>query len=496
MKSALILLIFLTFQVAAQVADFLPTQKTISKPFGLPIRVDLDGKIDYLVGDRNLVFAPGVQLGWDSNTVQYSLPEMASEFLLKSPSESSGWMEYKRRRYEYGVGLITVLQKAFRLGLSPYKGAKFSMKRLKMDKAFETSNRIAIPEKLEEILAWAPGDEGIYQTYGGIQVFGGMDVLIFNAGMITLGWQNQFIISIQRMKDSILLTIAEEKLDRKSFRAGIELLNGSLTQYKGKQFKASFALNFSEPSHHQLFRDALEGRLTNLEKALSPERKKIEWKGHDISFSWGIPGIIGHINSLGSYHVEDDEQDYYLEVMQNKRSGLLVSPTFHQRFVYHNEESILLMWTTDMKKSAPGKLRKHFFGPARAVGFKGFEMELEEKNYGTVIGEVGVVITKDDVAKFSVLDSLEVSQSLKARCEELNLSCAKDSQIRSIMKKFTGAMTREWETRKKHLGILLVKEPALLHALLKESRNTKEAYFKFLSDRYQSLEGLTLLSLE
>jgi hypothetical protein len=496
MKYWVSLLLLLSLQVSAQIGEFLPSQKTISKPFGLPIQVDLDGKIDYFVGDRNLVFAPGLQIGWNSNTVQYSLPELASDFVLKAPSANTGWMEYKHRRYEYGLGLIAILQKTFRLGLSPYKGAKFSLKRLKMDKDYETPNRISIPKNLEDILTWAPGDEGIYQTYGGIQVYGGFDFLLFNAGMVTLGWQNQFILSIQRMKESILLTITEEKLNRRLLTAGILPMNGTITHLDGKQFKASFILSFAEPSHRQLFRDALEGKLINLEKALSPERKRIEWTGHDISSFWGIPGIIAQTKSRGSYHLEDDQQDYYLEVLQNKKSGLLISPVFNQRFVYHNEESILLMWTTDMKKSAPEKLRKHFFEPARAVGFKGFDRELDEKNYGTVIGELGVVITKDDISKFSLLDARDVSQSLKARCEELKLSCARESKARSIISKFTGAMKHEWETRKKNLGILLVREPALLHALMKESRLSKEAYFKFLSDRYQSLEGLTLLSIE
>ena len=65
---------------------------------------------------------------------------------------------------------------------------------------------------------------------------------------------------------------------------------------------------------------------------------------------------------------------------------------------------------------------------------------------------------------------------------------------RSIMKKFSLVIRTEWETKKKELGVLLVKHPALLHALLKETRASKEAYFRFLSDRYQSLEGLSVLA--
>lgn len=141
MRNLLWILLLASFGISAQVADFLPTQKTISKPFGLPVRIGADGSIDYLVGDRNLVFAPGVQIAYDSNFVQYSIPEVASEFSLQPPKENTGWMEFKRRRYEYGLGLIAVLQKTVRMGLAPYKGAKFAIKRLKMDKDFITSGK-------------------------------------------------------------------------------------------------------------------------------------------------------------------------------------------------------------------------------------------------------------------------------------------------------------------------------------------------------------------
>jgi organic radical activating enzyme len=89
MKNIIWLLILISVEVSAQVGDFLPTSKTISKPFGLPIKIDLDGNIKFSTGDRNLVFAPGLQLGISKSTVQYSIPEMATEFSLRSPEESA-----------------------------------------------------------------------------------------------------------------------------------------------------------------------------------------------------------------------------------------------------------------------------------------------------------------------------------------------------------------------------------------------------------------------
>ncbi len=478
-----------------QVGDFLPTQKTVSKPFSLPIKIDPDGNIEFETGNRNLVFSPGIQVGFDKSFVQYSIPELATEFSLREPSENTGWMEYKRTRYDYGAGVLAVFKQTFRLGLAPYKGAKRSMRRLKVNKDALTSNDISMPKKLAEMESWSVGDEGIYQTYGGIQVYGGFDVGPISAVSATIGWQNQFIVALERKQEGITLSITEEKLNRQSLKIGPAPLEATWSYFKGKQFKAQFILDFANPLHHELYLSALKGELTKLEDKLSPDKKSLSWSGTDLQAYWGIPFLIGQTRSQGTYQVTEDKQDYFLEVISSKQSGLLVPTSFQQKFVYHNSESILLMWTTDMKKSSPSKLRKYFFGPARAVGFSGFDITLDEKHYGTIIGEVGLVLTKDDVTKFSALNQESVSQSLKVRCEELQMKCAKPSQNRVIMKRFAQAMRAQWDMRKKYLGILLVKQPALLHVLLKETRLNKEAYFKFLSDRYQSLEGMTVLSL-
>jgi hypothetical protein len=496
MKFLLPALLLFSCQVFAQVGDFLPTEKTVSKPFGLPIKIDLDGKINFVTGDRDLVFAPGIQIGFSKNTVQYSLPKMTTEFSLRSPDADSGWMEFKRLRYEYGAGLLALAKQTFRLGLAPYKGAKLSMRRLKNDKNAITPDNLRLPKTLAEIENWNVSDEGTYQTYGGIQVYGGADLGPVNAVMITLGWQNQFSVVIQRTTEGASVTITEEGLNRQSVYVGVDPLNATATHFKGKQLRAEFQFDFSNPLHHELYASALKGELTKLEEKLTESKRKISWFGHDLTYYWGIPWLIANTSSRGSYHVTDDKQEYDLEVLETKRSGLLISASLQQRFVYHNSDSILLMWTTDMSKSNPERLRRHFFGPAKAVGFTGFDLVLDDKrNYGTIIGEVGVVITKEDVDHFSTLDHDVVRTGLKARCLELKDKCAREKHLSGIMKRYTKAMSKAWELRKKSLGIIMVKEPALLYTLLKGSRTVKEAYFKFFSDRYQSLEGLTELDL-
>lgn len=495
MKQFLWIFLLLSFETSAQIEDILPTQKTISKPFGLPIKIDLDGKISFTTGDRDLTFGPGVQVGFDRNTVEYSLPELTNEFALRPPSPSSGWMEYKRRRYDVGAGLIANLQKRFRLGIAPYKGAKTSMRRMKQDKGALTSDDLSMPEKFSELENWAVGDEGTWQTYGGIQIYAGVDVGPINVGGVTMGWQNQFIVSLQKRSEGIFLSVTEEGLDRKSINAGVEPLNGTLMHFRGKQLRAEFTLDPDVPAHHELYELALKGELDKLEASLTPEKKRITWDGHDASYYLGIPWLLGTTRSQGSYHVTEDKQDYFLEVIQSRRSGILVSAALQNKYVYHNDQSIFLMWATDMKNSAASRLEKHFFGPARSVGFRGFELTLDpKKHYGTVIAEVGVVITKDDVEGFTGLSEAAVTTALRARCTHLVLECREPGKMRAIMKKYLSAMGEEWEKRKKILGILFVKEPALLHALMKETRLSKEAYFKFLSDRYQSLEGLTVLA--
>ncbi len=487
------LLLILSANISAQVADFLPTQKTVSKPFSLPIKIDLDGKIDYVVGDRNLVFAPGLQFAWDKNFIQYSIPELASEFSLQPPKPTTGWMEFKRKRYEYGAGLHAILQKTFRLGIAPYKGASLTMRRLKIDKDALTSDDILMPKKLSEIEEWSESDEGTFQAYGGIQIFAGINFSVVTLIQGTLAWQNQFIVSIQRKLHGINLTIKEERLDRQSVFSGMELVNARWTHFKGKQFHANFELDFDNPRHHELYEIALKGDLTKLEEEIPESKKQMSWVGSDYTAYWGIPFLFSKTSSRGSYVVSDEQQDYSLEVIQSKKAGILVASANNQKFVYHNSESILLMWTTDMNKSAPKTLKKHFFAPAQAVGFKGFDIVLDDRDYGTVIGEVGVVITKDDTEKFLGVSQDIIARDLKIRCQALRLDCAETPKHAKVMKNYLLEMKKKWSEKKKGLGLLLVREPALLHVLLKNTGLNKEAYFKFLSDRFQSLEGLTKL---
>lgn len=496
MRFLFFILAFYAFAASAQVTDFLPTQKTISRPFGLPIQVSPDGHVDFVTGNRDLVFSPGIQVGFDFSRLEYSTPKLATKFSLLPPDDNANWIEYRRQRYDYGVGIQALIKKSFRLGLAPFRGARFTQKRLKVSKSEVLPRAITLPKELSEIEAWAIGDEGSYQTYGGIQVYAGADLMTGIGVTGTLAWQNQFIVTIHRREGGVVLSVTEEKLERRSLVGGVTLAELNLTGFSGKQMRADFLLDFSDPTHAELYTEALKGKLSRLEEKLLPERRKIVWEGWDRSLYLGIPFIYGHTRSQGSYEVTDDEQDFYLEVFQHRKAGLIIPTSYQEKFVYHNDESILLLWTTDMKKSSPRSLEKHFFGPARAVGFEGFEsIPPEVKNFGTVIGEVGVVITRDDVTSFSELEENSIATTLKARCTELELSCRKDSRVRKIIGRWKTAMGMKWEEKKKTLGILLVKEPVLLHVLLRGVRKEKEAYFKFLSDRYQSLEGLTLLSL-
>lgn len=338
----LFLALFVSIGAFAQVADFLPTQKTISKPFSLPIKIDLDGKINYITGDRDLVFAPGIQIGFDKNFVQYSLPQMASEFTLIPPIESSGWMEFKRKHYDYGVGLVSIMKKTFRLGLAPYKGARMSMRRLKVNKNWLTTDDIRLPKKLAEMDSWSVGDEGSYQTYGGIQIYAGIDIGPVNPVSATIGWQNQFIVSVQRTSQGLTLSVKEEKLGRKSVFFGLDPVNVTVTDFNGKQLLADFKLDFKDPHHHELYEAALRGEFTKLQDFLAPEKKNLSWRGQDVSFYWGIPFLIAQTNSRGTYHIKDEKQDYLLDLMIQAAREREIT-TFSFTFLPQNEGIIKLI---------------------------------------------------------------------------------------------------------------------------------------------------------
>lgn len=497
---SLIFALWSAFAFAQETLDvsFLQTQRTTGSPFAIPISFNSKGEIS-LFGDNGtseLSFQPLLQVGFSRAVINYSQPIVLNRFNFFEQQKDLGWIEVKRQRIEAGLGLSSIIKSRTAVGLIPYKGAMQTVIHHKKS-ALEKSLPIWMPKNFEELSGWSEGDVGTYQNYGGITVYAGFSAGIVDITTVSIGLQNQFIIEIKKISnDKIILKISEEDLKRRQIVAGPFLANGTFAQFKGKRFTSSFELNLKDPSHAELYQQGIKGNLTFVQERLPAKQQKLIWQGHDRHYYIGVPWVIGKTFDKGHYELEEDGIETDLDIVGRRNKGFLTPLRNHQDYVYQTEESIVLVWSSEMNKTDANAFEKAFMSKGRIIGVKGFEREMpEDTKFGSVVSQIGIHISRKEAEGARKIDFDEMTYHLQTKCEFERLSCRKEKNLKKLMNKFKELLVKEWHEMRSDMGLLLIKNPALIHAVVKTLKYKKEVYFKFLSERYQSLEGSSAIEI-
>jgi hypothetical protein len=155
MKLYLILFLLFTNLVNAQDSidvRFLTTQTTAGNPYSLPISINTAGEFSFFGsgGTDLLSFSPAMQSGFNYAVIEYSRPVVLNRFNFYPIQKELGWIEVKRLRVEFGLGLSALIKSTFSLGIVPYKGAMQTIIRYKHSKQ-EKSLPFSMPKKLSEL---------------------------------------------------------------------------------------------------------------------------------------------------------------------------------------------------------------------------------------------------------------------------------------------------------------------------------------------------------
>jgi hypothetical protein len=157
---------------------------------------------------------------------------------------------------------------------------------------------------------------------------------------------------------------------------------------------------------------------------------------------------------------------------------------------------MVVIWSSEMNKTDEKIFQKRFLSKGRIIGVKGFDRDLPDNvKFGSVVSQIGIHISREELAAVDNIDMEEVTFHLRERCHKEKLSCRKESKLRKIIAKLNGFLKEPWAKMRGELGKLLLKEPAIIHAVVKTMNYKKEVYFKFLSEKYQSLEGSSPIEL-
>lgn len=477
---------------------FLSTQRTVMSPFSIPVGLNTDGEIS--LGDeraqQDFTFNPVLQIGFTRAHIQYSQPVIINRFNFYPQQKDLGWIEVKRQRIEAGLGIGALVKDTLALGLVPYKGAMQTLVRHKSSKS-EKSLPFRMPRIADELDQWNVGDYGLFQTYGGISLFANVGVSVLNIADLSVGIQNQFMIEIKKVAEStIVLKIAEEDLKRQQITLGPFFSEAAAAQFQGEKLTYEFSLDLANPIHRDLYRDAINGDLKRLQETLPFEQQLLTWKGKDKSFYFGIPVLAGIETSTGHYDFEEDGVETELDIRGTRNKGYFTSLSNNTYYVYQNEKNILLVWTSEMNKGKAGSVRKHFFNIGNILGVKGFNREFpNEQKFGSVVSQIGLSFTREELDELREENIISIANRYYAGCVESRLSCRHEKRFNRNMRKLKALLKKSWEEMRSDFGKLMIKEPALLSSIVKTMQLKKTVYFKFLSEKYQSLEGSSAIEL-
>ncbi len=499
MKTLILLGLLLT---RASFAQELPdvqslfTDLSFGSPFTLPVTINQRGELSLLGGSSAHFFTsqPTLQVGYSSLDMGYSRPVRYNRFNFYPRQDGLGWVEVQFRRMEVGVG-PAISSGPFSLGLAVYRGALFTTIHHKPSQAAPTLP-LVIPKTLPDLRAWAVQDSGSFQTSGGISAFVSVSAGLIDFASIAVDFQNQFTVDLRKLSPhKISLTISEDDLFRRQVSAGPFFASAAFAAFRGNRFSVQFEFDLRNPAHHRYYEEALNGNVQLVQEAMRSDARNVTWVGSDQLFYVGIPYVISRIVDSGTVDIRENGQQATVDYSNSRTRGMLANHRFHQDFVYHTENSLVLIWASEMTGARGEDVERRFLGRARALKIQGFDRTLERRApFGTVITQLAIQLRKPELEQLEERNLGTVIEHLRERCETEWLPCDAEPQLRRIVEEYRTELSKPWAQKRGGLGRLFLKHPALLSAVLSTLGLRKQAYFKFLSEKYQSIEGMAGLS--
>ncbi|MCM2348411.1 MAG: hypothetical protein NDI69_00230 [Bacteriovoracaceae bacterium] len=494
MKKILFVGLLLSLNAFSQELDvhFLETQRPASEPYNIPLSINENGEVKLGRGgaNHNISINATIQSTYRRSTIAYTTPVTLNDFNLYEAYRGLGWLEIKRSQVEFGAGLAALMKNTVTLGLIPYRGSIQTAIRYK-ESLDEKLPSFKLPKKFDELKKWREGDSGTFQTYGGIQAYVGFATGLINVATASMGIQNQFIVELKKLSQNMVtLSISEENLKRGQLLLGPFFAYGTMADFSGKRFGIEFLLNLQDSTHFELYEEALKGNVSMLQTTLSTTEQKLSWKGTDRAFYYGIPMVAGRTRMAGSYEMVEDELETQLDISGQQNDGLLRRLRNTYQYVYQTGQSMVLLWASEVNKVTKKEFEKNFFSKGRIMGVRSFDRTFAGNiAFGSVISQMGLSFSKEETELMRRMDLNMIKKLMKKRCIEERLSCRNEVKLRAIMIRLSESLHMPWKEFRANVGKLMVKEPALIYAVVHGLGLKKEVYFKFLSEKFQSLEG-------
>lgn len=470
------------------------TQENSYLSVWLPFYVSLNGEVSFLKNHTAdaFVFSPLLNISASIKKSHYINPTRINEFSLELSEGNSQWLEVHQRNLQAGLG-IGVLKNKMTLGLFPFKGASQRLVKVSSSKVIKTQPLSLLPKELTQLAAWSIGDYGSFDTYGGLELQASASLGIIDLASAKFILQNEFKLDIKKISaDEITLAIYEGSSKRRRLSVGPILANVTLANFSGKRLGAEFLLDLRIEEHHQLFAAALKGDIYRLQQSLPFTAQKVSWQGNAISSFLGIPLLVGRDTRKGKVELEENAKQTTIYFKSKKNAGFILPRRDIHRVLYFTQREMVLFWSSEMKGVKGNTLEKHFLSIGRRLGLSGFGPQVAaDLKIGTTLGQLGISLTKEELSLLIGNDLIILNAHYQQRCLALNLACKKNTKRQQTLKAFQFSLQQGWSQGRAQLGELLVKNPALIHSIVKTLRLKKKGYFYFLSEKFRSAEGMS-----
>lgn len=470
-----------------------PIQDTVGSSFALPFYVSSSGEISFLKNNSGDVFSfsPVVNGGFNYRSAHYVLPERTRNFALTQSLLGERWLEVYTREISVGVGLATLIKSTFRLGFVPYKGAKQRYVRNSDSPVMKKMPVNLLPSTLKQIEKWSVGDRGTFERFGGVEIFASLGINIIDVSASIL-FQNAFILEIARIsQDEVSLAVIEKSDQNRKISSGVPVLTGSIGQVSGKVLNAEFILNLRRPEHHELYESALAGNLSQLQEKLPYSSQKTSWTGQIKSFTLGLAIALGKNYRSGRLEIEEKKTNSVLVFHSQKDKGFILPHRDVHRLIYFNPRQMVLFWSSELQKVKGALLEKRFLQIGRRIGIEGFDFEVDPHvKIGSVMTQLGVTLTQNELGRLKEDQRGELDQAYSERCTLFKLDCRKEKVRSKNLALLFASLKKPWDEGREVIGKLLVKNPTLIHSLVKTLKLKKKSYFYLLSDTVKSMEGM------
>lgn len=428
-----------------------------------------------------------IALGFSNGKQNYFFPNELESFNLMDPQEGQPVLEYKAKKWKFGAGPRIVWP--VKIGLLFYKGAIQASVRKKF--SVEADGPTKIPMALDELEQWEVGDSSEHQTYGGISVQASIPLgeVISISGTVDIF--SKFSVGFKKMDDSkILLSVVEEFGRDRILKLGASALNGSVNFFKAKLFYSVFELDLKNHEHHELFKMALQGRIDELQSNLPHHSQTVSWHGRAKRLKIGLNPIA--VRSVE--WIERQNENGAGEFIKEKLSkGKLLKFWRLTDRVYYDDNGVEITWSSAFHKAKLKKL-KQFIRLGRILGLKGFDQNWNySRSIGSIITTMDLSIPRSFFETVRDNDLSEADKILESLCEREALICQRQVYRKNLWHTLTTYVSGPWKSNKRRMGHFLQSHPEIIFSLVVGLKLDQEIYVKFLSTRFQSLEGKLLM---